>query len=85
MSSGGLELLTLNLETMSKEKTKVQESTTPPLLIASVSERLSLDEINRQAKEWAKERSIGNKKQDEECEYDFKCGMLAARSFLNAH
>ena len=62
-----------------------QESTNPPLLIASVSERLSLDEINKQAKEWAKERSVGNKEQDDECEYDFKCGMLAARSFLNAH
>ena len=38
MSSGWLELLTLNLETMSKEKTKVQESTSPPLLIVDVSE-----------------------------------------------
>lgn len=54
-------------------------------LIASASERLSLDEINKQAKEWAKERSVGNKEQDDECEYDFKCGMLAARSFLNTH
>ena len=32
-----LELLTLILEIMSKEKTKVQESTNPPLLIADVS------------------------------------------------
>jgi hypothetical protein len=31
-----LELLTLNLKTMSKEKTKVQESTTPTLLIEDV-------------------------------------------------
>ena len=80
-----LELLTLNLAKMTIESTEHQESTNPPLLIASVSERLSLDEINKQAKEWAKERSVGNKEQDDECEYDFKCGMLAARSFLNAH
>jgi hypothetical protein len=80
-----LELLTFNLAQMNIDSTKHQENTNPPLLIASVSERLSLDEINKQAKEWSKERSVGNKEQDEECEYDFKCGMLAARSFLNAH
>jgi hypothetical protein len=38
-----LELLTLNLKTMSKEKTKVQESTNPPLLIADVSSSLPPD------------------------------------------
>ena len=37
MSSGGLELLTLNLDKMSKKKTKLQEPINPPLLIASVS------------------------------------------------
>ena len=40
-----LELLTLNLETMPKEKTKVQESTNPPLLIASVSGSASADKL----------------------------------------
>lgn len=44
---------------------------------------LSLEEINKQAKDWAKERSVGNRRQDEDCEYDFKCGMLAGRSFLS--
>ncbi len=37
MSSGGFELLTLNLTLMSKEKKKLEETTTPPLLIADVS------------------------------------------------
>ena len=37
MSSGGLELLTLNLEPMNIEITEHQDSTNPPLLIASVS------------------------------------------------
>ena len=36
-----LELLTLNLETMSKEKTELQEPTNPPLLIADVSKSLA--------------------------------------------
>jgi hypothetical protein len=36
-----LELLTLNLEKMSKEKTKVQETANPPLLIADVINRFS--------------------------------------------
>ena len=40
MSSGGLELLTLNLDKMSKKKTKLQEPINPPLLIASVMPRL---------------------------------------------
>lgn len=41
MSSGGLELLTLILETMSKEKTELGETTNPPLLIADVISRFS--------------------------------------------
>jgi hypothetical protein len=36
-----LELLTLNLETMSKEKTELQEHTNPPLLIADLSKSLA--------------------------------------------
>jgi hypothetical protein len=35
-----LELLTLNLKTMSKKKTKLQEQTNPPLLIADVRQRI---------------------------------------------
>lgn len=36
-----LELLTLNLETMLKEKTELEEQTKPPLLIADVSKSLA--------------------------------------------
>jgi DnaJ-class molecular chaperone len=36
-----LELLTLNLEIMSKEKTELEETTTQPLLIADVSKSLA--------------------------------------------
>ena len=40
-----LELLTLILETMSKEKTELQEPTNPPLLIADVGSSTSTKEL----------------------------------------
>jgi RNA-splicing ligase RtcB len=43
---------------------------------------ISLSEIKKEAKKWAKERSVGVEEQDKECEYDFMCGMLSLRSFL---
>lgn len=42
MRSGGLELLTLNLEQMTVESTEHQESTKLPLLIASVGKRYKI-------------------------------------------
>jgi len=45
MSSGGFLLLTLILETMSKEKTELQEPTNPPLLIADVGRSTSTKEL----------------------------------------
>ena len=44
MSSGGLELLTLNLAQMTIESTEHKEITNPPLLIASVSGSVYLTE-----------------------------------------
>ena len=45
MSSGGLELLTLNLAQMTIESTNVQLPLQPPLLIASVSGCTSADKL----------------------------------------
>jgi hypothetical protein len=53
------------------------------LNLCCVSSRLSLDEIEKESKEWAESRSVGNKEQDDECAYDFKCGMITARNKLS--
>lgn len=48
-----------------------------------VSSLLPLKDIEKKAKEWAVSRSNGDAEQDEECEYDFKMGMIKARNDLS--
>jgi len=44
--------------------------------------QLPLERIKTMALDWAKDRSVGNAEQDDECRYDYECGMLSARSIL---
>lgn len=41
--------------------------------------KLTLEDMQLEADKWARERSVGDKKQDEECAYDFLCGMQTVR------
>lgn len=47
-----------------------------------ISEILTPDTIKQLSKQWASQRSVGNKRQDEECAYDYEMGMRAAYTIL---
>jgi hypothetical protein len=70
-----LELLTFKLETMINKSTDLQNSTNPPLLIASVISRFSevnteRNELNRQIGEYYKPLLTEAAKNKDKAEYD---------------
>lgn len=50
--------------------------------INNLTNKLSLEDINKLSSQWSSQRSIGDEDEDQECMYDYGMGMRAAYIIL---